>query len=190
MGTTGFPKEKINILYILDRANTGLPILSLISLSMESCMGNYFTIAQALAELRESGHVKKLTIEKEQYFLLTSKGKETLGVFRDSIPKGITNSLDESILATLANLASKKDIWSHVEKVKEHDFRVTLGATEKNTELLKLCVSVVSQAQAEIIEDNWHKNSKDILPLLIEAILNQGEKLPSKPTYLRKNPSK
>ena len=83
------------ILYMLNKLDSQLTNAQLSGFFISNDYTDYFTLQQTLSDLVESKFVEKITIRNTSYYSITPEGYESLTFFKNQIPKGALEDMNQ-----------------------------------------------------------------------------------------------
>jgi len=166
----GLPKEKVQLLYILDAAKAELTEQQFYQCAYECTGMNWFSFHDVVGDLEENGDI---VYERRPFgacAYLTDQGKMTLGMFE----RGLTYSLRESIDAYLKGIAPQfrheRELVSSDEPLPGGGMLVKLKALEGERVLLEIDLSVASLEESLTIRKNWQKHSTKLYDTIYDSL--------------------
>ena len=166
----GLPKEKVQLLYILDAAKAALTEQQFYQCAFECTGMNWFSFHDVVGDLEENGDI---VYERRPFgacAYLTDQGKMTLGMFE----RGLTYSLRESIDAYLKGIAPQfrheRELVSSDEPLPGGGMLVKLKALEGERVLLEIDLSVASLEESLTIRKNWQKHSTKLYDTIYDSL--------------------
>lgn len=166
----GLPKEKVQLLYILNAAKAELTEQQFYQCAYECTGMNWFSFHDVVGDLEENGDI---VYERRPFgacAYLTDQGKMTLGLFE----RGLTYSLRESIDAYLKGIAPQfrheRELVSSDEPLPGGGMLVKLKALEGERVLLEIDLSVASLEESLTIRKNWQKHSTKLYDTIYDSL--------------------
>lgn len=166
----GLPKEKVQLLYILDAAKTELTEQQFYQCAYECTGMNWFSFHDVVGDLERNGDI---VYERRPFgacAYLTSQGKMTLGMFE----KGLTYSLRESIDGYLKRIApqfrAERELVSSDEPLPGGGMLVRLKALEGERVLLEIDMTVASLEESLTLRKNWQKHSTKLYDTIYDTL--------------------
>ncbi|MGI6071638.1 MAG: DUF4364 family protein [Lachnospiraceae bacterium] len=171
MLVNSFTIYKLMILYMLNKLDCKLTNAQLSQFFIANKYTDYFNIQQTLSDLVSSGFIDKIVIRNTSYYSITPEGYDTLTFFKNQIPIGalddINEFLDNNKFALKNEVGTTSDYYKHTTG----DFIAHCQVMEGKSLLYELNVSVPSEEEAKRICDNWRLASEDIYAFVMQNLL-------------------
>ena len=144
---------KLMILYMLAHVNFPLTNSQLTDFFLDHEYTTYFTLQQALNELREAGLLKMESIHNSSRYEITREGEDTLSFFGSNISPAIVSDIDGYL--------------------KENKFRLRseVGVREGKSILIGFDLSVPDKDQAETMASHWKERSQEIYSFVMRSLM-------------------
>ena len=140
---------KVLIIYTLSQLNRAIPTRIMVDMFLNTDLVEYFTLAQSINELIETGH---LAVDEEQgVMVLTRLGYEASDALYRSLPLYARERALKGALGLLAKLAQCT--------LMDHD-----------DVLLKMELFVPSYELSRAVEDNFEKDAFDLYQMIIQKL--------------------
>ena len=166
----GLPKEKVQLLYILNAAKAELTEQQFYQCAYECAGMNWFSFHDVVGDLEENGDI---VYERRPFgacAYLTEQGKLTLGMFE----RGLTFSLRESIDTYMKRVApqfrQERELVSSDEPLPSGGLLVRLKALEGDRVLLEIDLSVASLEESLTIRKNWQQRSTRLYDTIYDTL--------------------
>ena len=166
----GLPKEKVQLLYILNAAKAELTEQQFYQCAYECAGMNWFSFHDVVGDLEENGDI---VYERRPFgacAYLTEQGKLTLGMFE----RGLTFSLRESIDTYMKRVApqfrQERELVSSDEPLPGGGMLVRLKALEGERVLLEIDLTVASLEESLTIRKNWQKHSTGLYETIYDTL--------------------
>lgn len=166
-------QSKLLILYILNRVDIPMLNNDITQFVLEHNYMNYFLIQQFLGELVNSKFIEITTKEGNEYYNLTKAGKDSLTFFEDRIPSKIKESVNETYKEKKKQIVQKSQIIANYFKKSETEYIVILKVIEKESVIFSLTLDIPSPEQAQMICDNWKKNSSKVFKDILDSLIKE-----------------
>ena len=153
---------KLMILYMLEHVNFPLTNSQLTDFFLEHEYTTYFTLQQALNELREAGLLKVESIHNSSRYEITKEGEDTLSFFGNNISSAIVEDIDAYLKENKFRLRSEVGIISDFYKSTSQDYVVHCEVRD---------VSVPDKEQAEIMCGHWKECSQEIYSYVMKTLM-------------------
>ena len=171
-GNFGFIHEKIEIkiliLFILRRLAEPVAFDLLIELAMCDDGISYFDLAECIAELVETDHLR---LENGKYNA-TKKGIRNGEITENGVPFSVRAKAESSAAKARAAQARSKMIKTSSKNSPEGGYSVGLSLSDGFGDIVSMELFAASEKQAAALEKGFRKNAESIYNALIEMILN------------------
>jgi len=159
------------ILYMLNKLDSELTNTQLSQFFITKSYTDYFNIQQTLSELVKCGFTEKNVIRNTSYYSITPEGYETLSYFKNQIPKGALEDIDDYLKENSYEL--KNEVGTHADYYKHTtgDYIAHCQVMEGKSLLFEINISAPSEEEAQIICDNWRLASEDIYAFIMKNLL-------------------
>ncbi|MEG2119170.1 MAG: DUF4364 family protein [Pseudoflavonifractor sp.] len=162
---------KFLVLYIVSRAAAPLDLPTLTDLTMIDEGVDYFTFAQALAELVKSEH---LTLENECY-AITDKGRKNGAVCESSLPYSVKSKCSRRLAKVNAVLRRNSQVRSEVLPRADGTYTLRLTLDDETGNLLTLSLFSPSLEQAERLAEGYKLHPEQVYNGVLDVLLDQTE---------------
>lgn len=164
---------KLIILYIIEKIKFPLTNGQLCAIFAEERYTDYFTLQQVLVDMVESDLLSTQVIRTSTFYSLTDQGRETLEFFQSKIPSAIRGDIDAYLKKNQYELREENAVIADYAKTNAEEFTATLMVKEKDTELVRIQITVPLESQAIHICDMWQKKNSDIYQYLIKELMQE-----------------
>lgn len=165
---------KLMILYMLGHVNFPLTNSQLTDFFLEHEYTTYFTLQQALNELREAGLIKMESSHNSSRYEITKEGGETLSFFGNNISSGIIEDIDAYLKENKLRLRNEVGVVSDFYKSTNQDYIVHCEVREGKNVLIGLDVSVPDKEQAELMCSHWKDRSQEIYSYVMRSLMKSS----------------
>lgn len=162
---------KLMILYMLEHVNFPLTNAQLTDFFLEHEYTTYFTLQQAINELRESGLIKMEASHNSSRYEITKEGEDTLGFFGSNISKAIVEDIEKYLKENKFRLRTEVGVISDYYKSTNQDYIVHCEVREGKSLLVGIDVSVPDKEQAEIMCGHWKDRSQEIYSHIMKTLM-------------------
>lgn len=166
---------KLIILYILDRVDFPLTNAQLTDFILEKQYTNYFNVQQVLSELLGDGFISCHAVRNSSYYEITTAGGETLSFFSDKISSAIREDIDIFLKENKYSLREENSTQADYYEAKKNEYITQLRVLERGSTIIEINLSVPSEAEANLICDNWKKKSSEIYARLFSTLIDDPE---------------
>lgn len=171
---SNYPENKLLILYILNKINTPITnsILTKIYFSVNDL--NYFYFQQYLADLVEKKWIDTYSENNSFYYVINSRGKETLDDLMYLIPSVMILAADSAIKNIAQGIKYELVVSSDFIILDVDKINIKCNINEGSTKLFSLEVYAGSMEQARKIADNWKQNALKYYPKIINMLTDEN----------------
>ena len=162
---------KLMILYMLDHVNFPLTNSQLTDFFLDHEYTTYFTLQQALNELKEAGLIRMESTHNSSRYEITKEGEDTLEFFGKNISPAIIDDMDQYLKENRFRIRNEAGIISDFYKSTNQDYIVHCEVREGKTVLLDLSISVPDRDQAETMASHWKERSQDIYAYVMKTLM-------------------
>ena len=118
---------KLMILYMLDHVNFPLTNSQLTDFFLDHEYTTYFTLQQALNELKEAGLIRMESTHNSSRYEITKEGDDTLSFFGNNISPAIIEDIDSYLKENKFRLRNEVGVISDFYKSTNQDYIVKSG---------------------------------------------------------------
>ena len=163
---------KLMILYMLAHVNFPLTNSQLTDFFLDHEYTTYFTLQQALNELREAGLLKMESIHNSSRYEITREGEDTLSFFGSNISPAIVSDIDSYLKENKFRLREEVGTTADFYKGTNQDYIVHCEVRENKAVLIGLDLSVPDKEQAEAVCGAWRRKSQEIYSHVMHTLLS------------------
>ena len=161
---------KLIILYLLGRASLPLSKKRVCDFILDKGYTNYIILNQAIGELIDAGMVVSQQINDRPHLTLTADGEQTLFFFRSDVSDVIKDEINSYLKENKLDLVSDLSILANYDKASTGEYEAHLSAKERGIPLVRITLSVPSEATAASICKNWREKNEEIYRFLAEKL--------------------
>ncbi|SFR84479.1 DUF4364 family protein [Anaeromicropila populeti] len=162
---------KLIILYILNKVDFPLTNAQITNFILDREYTNYFTLQQAISEIKDAELIISETIRNSSYFKITDAGRETLHFFEADIAEGIKSDINSYLKENKYHLRQEVSILADYYEDKKNEFLTRCFVREQGSKIVEISLNVSTEEEASKICDNWKKKSQEIYAFLIKTLL-------------------
>lgn len=162
---------KLMILYMLDHVNFPLTNSQLTDFFLDHEYTTYFTLQQALNELKEAGLIRMESTHNSSRYEITKEGDDTLSFFRNNISPAIIEDIDSYLKENKFRLRNEVGVISDFYKSTNQDYIVHCEVREGKSVLIGFDLSVPDKDQAETMASHWKERSQDIYAYVMKTLM-------------------
>jgi predicted transcriptional regulator len=164
--------NKLIVLYILNKIDMPINHMQLMKIILENRFMNYFTFQEIIKELVEAAFISILSENDTNSYKITESGLNSLNFFEGRIPLGIKKYLDNN--SSFLKSRVKADSLIQTNILEENDeFVVNCSVSENDFSLIDIKLTVGTRSDAQLICNNWRKNSEQIYSEFIESLIKK-----------------
>ena len=172
--TTALAENKVLILDILNRVNTGLIEDGLFKIITGINQVNYFYFKQVLTDLMDSKLVAIFTKDDEEPVLkITSEGQNALSLTKDVLPGILQLKADKVFEEEIASITNEASISAEFIPKNENDYTIKCKIVENNETIFELKTFAGSRERAKRIVDQWNHHASTIYPKILDILLDE-----------------
>lgn len=168
----GETKNKLIVLYILDRAGAILTREQLYRTAILNSEMEYFAFEQAVSELEEDGLLVEVRRPFGECLGLTDAGREALDLFEKSVPADERKKLDAYLDENRGAFARETEVSSRIEKGADGCV-LHLLITEGARVIFSVSLAVSSEEQALELRRRWETGSEPIYNFVWDTLLDR-----------------
>ncbi|MDE7415646.1 MAG: DUF4364 family protein [Lachnospiraceae bacterium] len=161
---------KLIVLYMLDKVNFKLSYSQISSFILEKEYTTFMTLQQVIADLQDTELIKTDASLNRTLFSITEEGRNTLSYFGNRIGDAIIADIDAFLSERHLELKNEAAITAKYYKTTSGEYEAELSASEKNSELVNIKISVPAEDMAETICENWYKKNEQIYKYIMEEL--------------------
>ena len=166
---------KLMILYMLDHVNFPLTNSQLTDFFLDHEYTTYFTLQQALNELKEAGLIRMESTHNSSRYEITKEGDDTLSFFGNNISPAIIEDIDSYLKENKFRLRNEVGVISDFYKSTNQDYIVHCEVREGRSPLIELNLSVPDRDQAAAMSAQWEHKSKEIYSFIMKSLMSDEE---------------
>lgn len=170
--TLELAENKLLLLYIIKSIKYPISNTQLTDIVLENSFINYFMLQQYVSELMSSDFLKYEEKDSKEIIVLTNKGDRVLFFFKDRISPNKLKLIDDYINKKVETIKKELSITSDYTLDDDNSFLVNLKATENNSTIIDLTISVPTKDEAKAICNRWKENSSDIYNKIITSLIS------------------
>ena len=155
---------KLMILYMLDHVNFPLTNSQLTDFFLDHEYTTYFTLQQALNELKEAGLIRMESTHNSSRYEITKEGEDT-------ISPAIIEDIDSYLKENKFRLRNEVGVISDFYKSTNQDYIVHCEVREGKSVLIGFDLSVPDKDQAETMASHWKERSQDIYAYVMKTLM-------------------
>lgn len=166
---------KLMNLYMLKKVNFPLTNAQLTDFFLQHEYASYFTLQQALGELKDSGLIRAESTHSTTRYEITREGEETLSFFESNISPAIIEDMNTYLKENRLRLRNEVSLVSDYYKSTNQDYIVHCEVREGRSPLIELNLSVPDKDQADEMSSRWSKKSQEIYSFIMKSLMSKEE---------------
>lgn len=170
--TLELAENKLLLLYIIGKIKLPISNMQLTDIVLENNLLNYFTLQQYIFELTSSNFIKSIEKDSKMRLSITDKGNKVLSMFFNRVSPNKVKVVDDYLEKHMQNIKRQLSITADYT-IDNNDFIVNLGATENDSILIDMKISVGSNKQARMLCTKWKENCSELYNKLIEILIDE-----------------
>lgn len=157
---------KVYLLYLLSGACAPVDFAALTDLALAERGTEYFLFAQALAELKDSGHVT----ESDGCYAVTDKGRRNSQDSEGSLPQVLRRRCGRRLADLNAALKRRAQVRAQVLPREDGGFTLRLALDDDGGSLLALDLLVSSEEEGRAMADQFRENPEKTYHSILAAL--------------------
>lgn len=157
---------KVYLLYLLSRLDGPVDFSALTELALAERGTEYFLFAQALAELKESGHIT----EENGCYAVTDKGRYISADSEGSLPQVLRRRCDRRLGELNAVLRRRAQVRAQVLPREEGGFTLRLALDDNGGNLFSLELLVPSEEEGQAMAERFRESPEAIYHSVLAAL--------------------
>lgn len=162
---------KLMILFMLKKGSLSLTNSQISDFFIEKGYTNFFTLQEVINSLLETGMITSETVRNSTRYNLTTEGEETLSYLKDKLSDVIIQDILDYLNEKKIELVNELSVLADYDRTLGGEYAVHFRVMEQGEPLVDMTLSVVTEALAERMCDNWQKHSSEIYGYLMEQLL-------------------
>ena len=151
-GLTNQNQIRLLVCYMLYSVDAPLSSEQMLAIIFENGLANYFETGDAIARLRELGHIRES--EEGGAFVITESGLSIIRTLEADLPFSVREKAAKAAVRLLARI--KTEIENPVEiKASEDGYTVTCRVCDGGRDLLLLSLHVADMLQANTVKEQF-----------------------------------
>lgn len=165
---------KVLILYLLSRTYSPVDFSTLTDLVLAERGTGYFLFAQALAELKDSGHVN----EEDGRYAATEKGRRNSADSEGSLPQVLRRRCDKRLSVLNAALKRRSQVRAQVLPRADGGFTLRLALDDDMGNLFALELLVSSEGEGRAMADRFLESPEKTYHSVLAVLQDQEKGVP------------
>lgn len=166
-----FTLYKLIILYMLDKVDFPLSNSQISEFVLDKEYTTYFKLQQVLSELMDAGFIREERAHNRTIYHLTEDGASTIEYFRNNISHAIKKDINDYLKEKKYDLKNEISVKADYYRNTNQEYSVHCQVIENKLPLIDLTITVPSEAEANIVSDNWQKKNQEIYAQIMASLL-------------------
>ena len=162
---------KLMILYMLDHVNFPLTNSQLTDFFLDHEYTTYFTLQQALNELKEAGLTRMESTHNSSRYEITKEGDDTISFLGNNTSTAISADIALYLTEYKFRLRNALCGLPHFHKSTNQDYIVHCEVREGKSILIGFDLSVPDKDQAETMASHWKERSQEIYSYVMKTLM-------------------
>ena len=167
----GDTRQKLMLLYFLDKVDTELTRSQFYRVFFEYGLMDYFDFQSRLTELEEDGNVAAIPLAFGHGYRVTQQGKQSLTLFSDELP----NSLRERLSACAAEnrdvLRNETQFHARQTQLPDGGYLATLRLMDRRARILDIALQLPTAQLAQAACDAWPQQAEGLYQELLQRLV-------------------
>lgn len=164
---------KVLILFILARIDTPLTAEEIYEIAYQDESLNYFTLAESLPELVESGH---LQVNDQQRYFITEKGRKQGSDVEDSLAVPVVQKVSDAISKKITQLRRDGYITTQVGQDENGYWIATLSYRDDNMPMMVLSLMAPNEEVGVTMSANLKKHANELYKTALNLAIETNKK--------------
>jgi predicted transcriptional regulator len=169
---------KVLILFILARIDTPLTSQEIYEVAYQDESLNYFTFAESLPELVDSGH---LQVDDHQRYAITDKGRQQGAFVEDSLAVPVVQKVSAAISEKLTQLRRDGYITTSVTQDEQGYWIATLHYKDDGMPMMTLSMMAPNEALGHSMAANLRRQADLLYKTNLDIAIAQNKKRSEQP---------
>ena len=169
----GLPKEKVQLLYILNAAKAELTEQQFYQCAYESTGMDWFSFHDVVADLEANGDIVSRRRPFGACYSPTEQGKMTLSMFERGLTYSLRTSIDDYLKRSAPRFRQERELVCSDEPLPDGGMLVRLKALEGERVLLEIDLSVASLEESLALRKNWQKRSAQLYDVIYDTLTEE-----------------
>ncbi|MGG7164257.1 DUF4364 family protein [Clostridium ihumii] len=167
-------ENKLLLLYIFNKINLPISNLQITDIVLENNFMSYFTLQQYIVELTTSNLLRHITKNEKDRLVITDEGIKVLALFENRISEDKLDLINTYISNKLSTIKKELTVTADYTIENKNSYLVNLIASENNTTLIDIKISVASNKQARELCYKWKSNSSELYNKMINILIDEN----------------
>ena len=164
-------QNNILLLYILDKMNIPLTIAQIEPIALKFM--DYFALSESIKDLQDIRYIEKQVDSQNLRYSISEEGVGSLEYLEKMLPNNIRQTVNDYILENRKSIKRDYEVNAvSFANLDTGDYTVKCSIYEDEIMLLEINLCVVTKDEANLICNNWKKNSVDLYGAIINKLVN------------------
>ena len=146
---------KIYILFVLDRVRYPIDYATLTEIIFDTTMSVSIDYDTCIRELADDGMLIADEFDGERYYMISDRGREISAELYDTLDPVFREHTETLVMKHLKLARSGARVFSSIQETPDRRFAVTMRATARQGQIMKLELTLPTRAEAEAIRENF-----------------------------------
>lgn len=173
MSPQGFLHNKLDvkvlILFILARIDTPLDVDTIYEIAYQDDSLNYFTLAESLPELKDSGH---LAVDAHGMYTITEKGRKHGSYVEDSLAVPVVEKVSAAISKKIDQLRRDSLVTTTVTQDENGYWSANLQYQDDKMPLMQLSLMAPNEALGRAMAEHMKKHVTQVYKFCVDAAMD------------------
>jgi hypothetical protein len=173
MAPQGFLHNKLDvkvlILFILARIDTPLDVDAIYEVAYQDDSLNYFTLAESLPELKDSGH---LAVNSHGQYTITEKGRQHGSYVEDSLAVPVVEKVSAAIERKIDQLRRESLLVTTVTQDDSGYWSANLKYQDEKMPLMQLSLMAPNEELGKVMAEHMKKHVTQIYKFCVDAAMD------------------
>jgi len=166
-------ENKLLLLYIFNKIKLPISNIQITEIVLENNFMNYFTLQQYIVELTSSNLLRHTIEHEKDRLVITDDGQKVLSLFENRISESKIETANNYLESSLSKIKKELTVTADYTIENKNSYLVNLIASENDTTLIDIKISVASNKQARELCYKWKSNSSELYNKIINILASE-----------------
>lgn len=166
-------ENKLLLLYIFNKIKLPISNIQITEIVLENNFMNYFTLQQYIVELTSSNLLRHTLEHEKDRLVITNDGQKVLSLFENRISESKIEKVNNYLESSLSKIKKELTVTADYTIENKNSYLVNLIASENDTTLIDIKISVASNKQARELCYKWKSNSSELYNKIITILASE-----------------
>lgn len=166
-------ENKLLLLYIFNKIKFPISNIQITEIVLENNFMNYFTLQQYIVELTSSNLLKHIVEHEKDRLVITDNGQKVLSLFENRISESKIEKTNNYLNSKISKIKKELTVTADYTIENKNSYLVNLVASENDTTLIDIKISVASNKQARELCYKWKSNSSELYNKIINILAGE-----------------